>query len=277
MQKQGKFAILGHMGLGDAIMQKGLVREIAERSDEAIFFGKKRYADSLLDIYDDVDNLSLVFVDDDKDVSPAFGADGRMWQKLEREGYAFLPLGDHSGSRSWLNLDKLWSRAYYLQIGADPKIGREKFGKVARDEARNIDLFGKAIEKLGTTEYAVVHDDPNRGMGIDASWIGSGLKTIHVDDPVIRSGNVTDYLLLIERAKECHWVDSCFALLADYAIGKDGPDRYAHTTDARPELSPLFYENTIVVDHHAVSRASASTAKPALFGLTGMNGEKIVG
>lgn len=107
-------------------------------------------------------------------------------------------------------------------------------------------------------------------MKIDEKWIHAGCPVIHVDDPSIRSDNITDYLLLIERAKEFHGVDSCFALLADYAFGKDGPDRYAHTTDARPELNPRFYQNTIVVDHHATVRP---LKKPDAFGFS----ERVIG
>jgi hypothetical protein len=267
------------MGLGDAIMQKGLVRAITERSDESIFFGKARYGDSLLDIFEDVDDLSLVFVEDDKNVSPAFGADGRMWKKLEKDGYSILPLGYHAGSDAWLKLDPLWSRAYYKQIGADPELARKKFGTVARDETRNVALYEKAIEKLGTTEYIVIHDDASRNMTIAPERLRTDVPAIHVDDPAIRSDNITDYLLLIERAQEFHGFDSCFALLADYVFGDDGPKRFAHTTDGKPFIDPEFYEHTIVIDHHAVQRAAtfdAASKKPELFktGLTGMNGEK---
>ena len=248
-ETHGKFAILPHMGLGDAFVQKGLVASIAERADEVVLIGKKRYEKSLFSIYDDIENLSFFLVDDDKDVSPAFGADGKAWLALEKQGYAVIPLGYHTGNEDWLKTDTIWSRCLYKQLGVQPSAMHAKFGKIAVDEVKAADMLEKVVDKLGCT-YVVVHDDPGRDMKIDEAWLPAGVPVVHVDDPLIKSDRLPDYLALIENATEFHGIDSCFALMADMCIESwKGPKRVVHTTPGRPYTHPGFYRGTTVVDH----------------------------
>lgn len=245
---KSKIAVLGHMGLGDAIVQKGLVRRVTEIADEVLFFGKKQYEKSLQSLFWDVDKLSFVLVDDDADISPAFGADGRMWRQLEREGFAVVPLGYHSGSEDWLSSDSAWNRCLYKQLGIPPECMRTHFGTVEKTPAA-ADMTKRVRAELGT-EYAVVHDDPKRDMVIDRAWVPADLPCIHVDDPRIRSDNVCDYLDLLEHATEVHCIDSCFALLADACIPPGtGPKRVVHATRGRPHIAPGLYRGAAVERH----------------------------
>ena len=253
-ETHGKFAILPHMGLGDAFVQKGLVATIASHADDVVLIGKKRYEESLFAIYDDIENLSVVFVDDDKDISPAFGADGRAWRALEKQGYAMIPLGFHTGNDDWLKKDTMWSRCLYKQLGIQPSAMYSKFGKIAINEVKAADMLEKVVTDVGCT-YVVVHDDPGRDMKIDESWLPAGIPVVHVDDPRIKSDVITDYLTLIENATEFHGIDSCFALMADLCIENwRGPKRVVHTTPGRPYTHPGFYRGTTVIDHGFAAR-----------------------
>ena len=248
--QNGKYAILGHMGLGDAFVQKGLIRKIAESTTgETIFFAKKRYEQSVLDLFDDVD-VEIVFVEDDVDVSPAFGSDGRMWQALEGEGFSVVPLGVHTASNAWRNHDKNWAKSYYKQIGVDPCAMYGLFGEMARDEAANEAMYDRVVEKHGE-RYVVVHDDASRNMGLDPSWIPEGVAVVHVDDPDIRSNRISDYLLTIENAQEFVGIDSSFALMVDFCFppGRGPARRTVHTTPGRPESPGDFYRGADIVDH----------------------------
>lgn len=248
-ESHGKFAILPHLGLGDAFVQKGLVASIAEQATDVVLIGKKRYEESLFAIYDDIENLSIVFVDDDKDISPAFGADGKMWSALEKQGYAVIPLGYHTGNQDWLKKDTIWSRCLYKQLGIQASAMYSKFGKLSIDEVKAADMLEKVVTELGHA-YVVVHDDPGREMKIEESWLPAGIPIIHVDDPRIKSDVITDYLTLIENATEFHGIDSCFALMADLCIeSSKGPKRVVHTTPGRPYTHPGFYRGTAVIDH----------------------------
>jgi hypothetical protein len=248
--QEGNFAILGHLGLGDAFVQKGLVRTIAESTNgETIFFAKKRYEKSILDLYDDVD-VSIVFVEDDVDISPAFGSDGRMWQAVEGEGFSVVPLGVHTGSNAWRKHDKNWAKSYYRQLGVNPCDMHGKFGKMMRDEAANKAMHDRVVEKYGK-RYAVVHDDESRNMGVEAGWLPEGLPVVHVDDPDIRSDRISDYLETIENAEEFVGIDSSFALVVDFCFppGTGPKRRTVHTTPGRPESPDDFYRGISLVDH----------------------------
>lgn len=249
--QHGNYAVLGHMGLGDAFIQKGLIRTIAESTTgETVLLCKRRYTASMLDLYDDMD-VQLVFVDDDDDISPVFGSDGRLWQQLERDGFAVIPLGVHTGTGAWhLHDPANWARAYYRQIGVDPAAIYGRFGGVARDEEANRALYARAVEKCGE-RYTVLHDDAARGMAVREAWLPRDLPVVHVDDPAIRSGRITDYLLLLERAEAFVGIDSAFALMVDLCFepGKGPRVRTVHTTPGRPSTPPDFYRGCEVVDH----------------------------
>lgn len=261
MVQKGNFAILGHLGLGDAILQKGLVRVIAESTEgETVFFAKKRYEQSILDIYDDVD-VQIVFVGDDVDVSPAFGADGRMWQKLEEEGFAMVPLGVHTASNAWRKHDQNWAKSYYKQVGVDPAAMYGRFGEILRDEDANRRMFESVVEKHGR-RYVVVHDDAQRNMAVLPEWLPEGVPVVHVDDESIRSGRISDYLETIENAEEFVGIDSAFALVVDFCFppGRGPKRRTVHTTPGRPETPADFYRGVDIVDHGF----AAAPAPPAV-------------
>lgn len=253
----GNFAILGHMGLGDAFVQKGLIRTISESTTgETLFFAKRRYEQSILDLFDDVD-VQIVFVDDDVDISPAFGSDGRLWQKLEEEGYAVVPLGVHTASNAWRNLDANWAKSYYKQIGVSPCAMYGRFGALHRDEEANRAMRERVVAKYGP-EYYVVHDDAARDMEIRPEWMPDGAVAVHVDDPDIRSDRISDYLETIERAVGFVGVDSCFAIMVDFCFAPgEGPAyRAVHTTPGRPESPADFYRGIEIVDHGFAPAAS---------------------
>ncbi len=264
MDERRNFAILPHLGLGDALALKGLARWVASLGDEVVWIGLRKYQKSLQSIFADIDNVQILLVDSDADVSPVFGSDGRLWQRLEREGYAVLPLGQHAAS-DWLGLDSLWTRCLYKQLGVPPSAMYSHFGTLGRDDARNREVAGIAARHLGE-RYVVVHDDPARDMAIDASWLPADLPRIHVDDPRIRSNDITDYLDLIAAAAEMHCIESCFALMADLHFEPGaGPRRVVHETPGRPCVPPGLYRGTEVARHGiATPPANASASASAV-------------
>lgn len=255
-----KYAIIPHMGLGDQIVLKALVRKVAEVADEVVVFGKVRYEKSLRDIYHDLPNVYLALVEDAHVVSPAFGADGRAWKQLEDKGYQLLPLGYHTASKAWLGLDPVWSRALYKSMGLTPSIMYDGFS-VHIDAAANAKLLDVVTHTYGR-DYVLVHDDPSRDMRIEDSWLPPRLPRVHVDDPGVRSDNVSDYCALIENARETHMIDSCFALLADFLCEPhQGPKRFVHVTPGRPDTPPDLYRGTEVVRHGASSLTTPTGQK----------------
>ena len=246
-----KYAVIPHMGLGDQIVLKGLIAKLTEVAEEVLLFGKKAYQQSLIDIYADLPNVFLALVEDAHVVSPVYGADGRAWKQLEDKGYTVLPLGYHTGSPSWLTYDPLWSKCLYKSLGLHPSVMYDGFS-IKRNAAVNDIMLQKVIMTLGP-KFVVVHDDPLREMVLDPAWLPPGLPVIHVDDPAIRSTNITDYCDLIEHATEFHGIDSCFALLADFLCPPGtGPKRHVHVTSARLDTLPGLYRGTTLHHHDSV-------------------------
>lgn len=245
---QGKFAIIPHMGLGDQIVIKGLVKKIAEVASEVLLVGKKAYGKSLEAIYADLPNVYISLVEDAHVVSPVYGADGRAWKQLETKGYKVLPMGYHTGSVAWQGLDGVWSRALYKSFGMAPTVMYDAFS-IRRNAAVNDVMYQKVLLKHGP-RYVLVHDDPSRDMRIEKHWLPAGVPVVHVDDPEIRSDNIADYCDLIEHAEETHMIESCFALLADFLCPPSaGPRRVVHVTPGRPNTPPGLFRGTEVVEH----------------------------
>ena len=83
---------------------------------------------------------------------------------------------------------------------------RIKLFDISRDESEN-NLYEQIVSSLGK-EYAVIHDDPNRGLGIPN--VKSNLPRYYLNS---KSNNMIDQLKIIEQSKEVHMIDSSYSVL----------------------------------------------------------------
>jgi hypothetical protein len=97
-----KLLFVPHMGLGDTVVLAGLVRYIAERRDvqEIVYPVKKRYVEATGCLFDGIDNITLLPIEDDADISPKYqfprDADCSVIEDFVRRGYDLVVLGVHA-------------------------------------------------------------------------------------------------------------------------------------------------------------------------------------
>ena len=187
--------ILHHLGLGDAIMLNGMIRHFAEKEDVCIFI-QKQHEDSVRFMYRDLDNIKIKLVNTTNA--------REMWSQIE--GTA-LPLATyelpdnawHVATSGPLSIMFNWAHSIYIQAGIPPKYMYSKF-KVVRDRESEI--------KYEHSDYVFVHDDESRGMKINIPDVDV-YRVTH--DRLKNNSNIFDYLTVIEKAKEVHCMDSCYA------------------------------------------------------------------
>lgn len=215
-----KLALLTHLGLGDMLLQRGMVGALCDSFDHVAVVCARKYLGTLTTLFEALENVALVPVDEAHAISPAYGADPRRLRALEARGYSVLRLGYHAGhGGDWCALDPLWSRALYVQAGLDPALIHDNFVLPTGRREQAADMLRRARRIAGDRRIVLVHDDPARPLQRPATEDAGHAPAVvlHVDDPRIRSDNLFDYVDLLAAASHVHALDSCFALLVDLA------------------------------------------------------------
>jgi hypothetical protein len=195
-----KVGILTHMGLGDHLICNGLVRHFAGIKQEVVVYAKYHNVPSVIFMYRDLPNVSVVGVADDNDA----------WRKQEpvtiRTGIFLGP--------DW-NVTKCFCYSFYVNAGLDRSLMHTGF-YVQRNLESEEAFYKKVTDHIGTDKYIVLHEDPSRFQpirGVDETKY-----------PVIRicrgyfpigSESIFDYCTLIERAQEFHCYDGCFSMMTE--------------------------------------------------------------
>lgn len=248
-----KVLMIPHMGLGDALILRGMVARLLESgAGEVVFACKRQYAAALSkNLFADLGGaVTLLPVDTDADISPMFGADGAVLRAYVDRGYAPLLIGLHHPSRRFSERPEIvFATRFYEDVGMDPGISHTHFGCVRDAEAED-DLYARVVAKHGP-EYVVLHRDLARGFDVDASLLPTNVPIYDVHDPEVMATNIFDYCKVLEKARAIHAMDSCFALLADRLSGVTCPivcHAYARDNSTLPGLyrKPvmLWYRNS---------------------------------
>jgi hypothetical protein len=214
---QCNVVFLGHTGLGDAFVQKGIVRKLAGAARQVEVVAYRKYLQSMEDVYADIPNCKFLLINQVEDISPAYGGKDTLLKARLAAGDTVVALGWHSGIRNWDQADPSWANCLYRQVGLEPRLMYDLFGSVRTDSQRNAGLHRAAVAAVGE-RYAVIHDDPSREMAISRERIATSLPLIHVDDPRIYSSRITDYFDLLSSAQEMHFIDSAMAHFANFCI-----------------------------------------------------------
>jgi hypothetical protein len=188
----------------------GMVRVACSQASEVLMFVKKAYINSLRNLFGDLRNLRLKFVDE---VHELYAQDAKLLRDATEAGYELLRIGVHT-AEDWRALDPAWSRALYRQIGLDPKCMHTEF-RAQRDTAKE-DAMLRTVRNFVGDVYVVLHDDPDRGFVVDRSHLPANVPVVHVDDPRWKTCNIFDYVAVIDNAMEFHGFDSAFMYLASY-------------------------------------------------------------
>lgn len=192
-----------HLGLGDHIMCHGIVREYCKTYDRVAIFCKSHNYLSVSFMYRDLPNLVIIKGDDTfakkfiSENTSEFGRDKYDQVKL----LGFQHLDRHSG----IPLEK----QFYKIAGVDLVKKWDNFF-VKRDLKRERLLFKQAALDA---EYIFLHEDQARNYRINRKKINKKYKVFTPDKKLTE--NIFDYLMIIEKAKEIHVIDSSFMFLID--------------------------------------------------------------
>lgn len=215
--------LLGHLGLGDQLICNGLVRCLANKRPLVLVVCKRVSAVSVGFMYRKTPNIQLLVVEDDADISPAFGADPAVWTSFLRSGFDILALGLHRGP---LPSGAGFADVFYDQAGVS-RAARYSAFKVDRDPGLEALRCARPSER-----YVFVHDDVERGFRLT---LDSELPVRHPGKPDGSPGsdNIFAFLGLMERAEELRLMDSCFAHMADL-LDIGAGRRYLHCDVKNP-------------------------------------------
>lgn len=198
------FYIYTHLGLGDAIICNGLIRNLVSRNPEVQhrIFCKKIYDESISFMYRDVGNLTTMPLEGDDAVRSYLNE--KRPKNLISVGFDKLDI-----------FSKRFDQSFYDQFGVSFSERWDGF-RVDRDLEREKVLF----EKLGLIKggYVFIHDDAGRGYSIDRrNIVNEELPIVTPED--FTTQNVFDWCTVLENAKELHFMDSCFKLIYDSIAG----------------------------------------------------------
>ena len=181
----------GHLGLGDNIIQQGMVNVFHSMFDNFFVLCKHHNKASVQYMNKDLANVVVVSVNGDTEANEwVRGFDGeKMICGHTGEGWHFKRNG--------------FDEVFYEQLGINIL---ESFNWEAQDGDQGEVVLRKLYPQR---DFCFVHDDPSRGHHINPQ----------TDLPIVRntiqSQTVFDYLPLLREAKEIHCMDSSFALMID--------------------------------------------------------------
>lgn len=212
---------LGHLGLGDHIIQQGIVNRLARQYGRVFIFCKHRNLESVR--YMCSPNVDIIPVAGDADVNQLYpqiknadiisvGFYNENWEKF-------------SGS------EMSFDRYFYHQANLD-------FATTYNIDLKDGKQWETVIELDPKEPFCFIHDDASRGFGINMTKVNTVLPIVR---PAIRSDTIFDYLPLIRRASEIHCIDSSFALMIDRM--EVSCDKYIHRYARANSLNPSYRED----------------------------------
>jgi hypothetical protein len=191
------FYIYIHLGLGDAILCNGLIRNLYKiRKDVCLFCSPEN-----------VDNIKYMFRDLNLTYQISTDLEAIEFLKKIPEYDQFEIEGNFIRS----NIDKYnFDECFYQQINLDYNKRWDDF-YIERDSVAEEEIYKTLINFK--SPYAFVHDDEQRGFSIEEKYISSDLSIFRPNTNY--NVNVFSYLKIIENATEIHCMDSSFKHLID--------------------------------------------------------------
>jgi len=213
-----------HLGLGDHIICNGMVRHFCSNYDKVNLFCYYYNLKNVSYMYRDLKNLTLIPISSDGEIDT---------HPLKKIGfdllYNYVPQ---------VSVDV----AFYKIAELDFSYRFEKFYF-----QRDLEKESILVEKLNPNgeKYIFIHDAPDRGFNMDMNKISTKYKIIKNDPNFM----VFDYLTLIEKAEEVHFMQSSFKeLICSYKLDK--PVLYQHNYIRQYDswMNTLGLNDTIEID-----------------------------
>lgn len=254
-----------HLGLGDAIVLQGAVNVLAPKYTDFIFPCKPHSCGTVKEMISqckDQYDLSSVRIHDlgseRKRIFPSEDVRGNVFEQSWRDDvtsyddllkifskqsqYRHLSSGvfDIKTYNSYFRkfnvktkmyMGLTFCKAFYRQLGVSHS---ETYNWKPKPGEQSDIILDKLLPK---EPFAFVHECNHRGLNIRRDLITRGLKVI---TPDIHANSLFDYIPLMEKAEELHFIDSSMAILWDRCEESDNTINYIHRY-ARPDAAKPYY------------------------------------
>jgi len=200
--------IYHHLGLGDHIINNGMVRHFYKKYGAITLFAYKHNVKNVQYMYRDLEKFQVIGIESDLQAE----------QYIERNDIDCIKIGFSGLSDIMPELP--FDKAFYRLAGLDFSVRFDEFYF-----QRDLEKEKEVLQTLNPTgeKYIFVHDDASRGFPIDMSKVTKDYKIIMND----KRFNVFDYITLLENAEEIHFMQSSFKeLMCSYKLEK--PILYQH-------------------------------------------------
>ena len=220
----------GHLGLGDHIIQQGMVNRFHRLFDKFFVLCKHHNKASVQHMNKDLANVTVVSVSGDEEANT--WVDSFDGEKI---------MCGHMGANWNLvgqNLDVTkFNEAFYNQLGVKPS---EQYNW--QPEAM---VDADVMNLAPSGDFIFMHDGGSSGEYlIDTDKVNNELPIVK---PLINAPTIFHYLPLIKMAKEIHCIDSSFALMID--LCRDiTHNLYLHSYARPKEWSPRFTKKWKVIE-----------------------------
>ena len=192
--------IYHHLGLGDHIACNGMIRHYAEIYDRVFVFTKSANIKNVIQMFRDNSKIRIISM-----------SDGEVRNFMHLNPYnEYLIIGHEKLTQrmNTENNDKLFDEIFYEMAGIPIEYKWDKFN-YQRDLKREEEVFYDLYDLKDNEEFIFIHETKERPV----------YKSINKDIKKIRPDNMNagllDHLLLIEKAKEVHVMNSSFMNLID--------------------------------------------------------------
>jgi hypothetical protein len=222
--------IYHHLGLGDHIINNGMIRHFYKQYGAITLFSYKHNVKNVNYMYRDLKNFQVLGIDSDSQAD----------QYISKNDLDFLKIG--FGDLSGIMPDLPFDKAFYKLAGLDFSVRFDEFyfQRDMKKEQKVLDDLNPEKES-----YIFVHDDASRGFSIDMNRIETNHKIIMND----KRYNVFDYLSLIENAEDVHFMQSSFKeLICSYKLKKPVLYQHNYVRKYEPEMNSTGLNKIIEID-----------------------------
>lgn len=228
MKSINSLYVYSHLGLGDMIVCNGLIRYYSKIYDIIYVFCKSNNKNNIQKMYRDNDKIQLIIMNDNEVIN---FLNSSPWINVKIIGHtkeffkqlSFTYFDDLFYTMNNLDINIKWDNFYY-----------------ERDRESELQAYKDIYDIKENEEYIIVHQSDDRKV----------YKNIRIDLRIIEPNNMNvtlfDHLLLIEKAKEVHLMNS--SLLNLINCSKIRTDGLFYHRYARPNIDPHLTNNWIIYE-----------------------------
>ena len=215
----GTLFFIPHLGLGDQIINNGLINICLEKFSNIVLVVKENQLETIKYMYNYTNKIIFYTITHDREISPNYGFNiDKFMSMVNESGYYFYLQCSHSLFDTSI-LGNCFSRSFYLELGLDPLLRYSKF-RTYRNHERENEYYKKFIGIYGT-EYVIIHQDKERKLFIDENKINNITKYANLpryyigESDNFKLDNLFDYCLIFEKCNEFHIMPSSISILCE--------------------------------------------------------------